>query len=242
MGRIGGVALACLALIPTAGAGQDARVGLQFAVGSPGGGILLAGTPQPWMVLRGGIHAMPRTFRTRFGGLEYVTRFPSPTLQAGVDLFPFEGTFRLSGGVFLLRNQVVLDTGTLGVASEEAMVQVGENLYQARRVGRIEGRAEGRSSVPWLAFGWGGSPTPGPVGFFLDLGVALWGEPRLTVAGSGAERGNPAFQADLERERETMDRHFARFARYPLVVMGVTLPLQVGRGVSQGGGAAPRLP
>lgn len=216
---------ALAALVPGMVRAQGSGVGLQFAVGSAGGGILLSGAPWAHVGFRGGIHAMPRGFSTRFGALEYSGSFPSPSWQLGADLFPRGGSLRVSGGVFLLSDQVTFTTGSVESAVQGESVLVGENGYIPRRVGRLDVRAEGRSVVPWAGLGWGGNGASGEVQFFVDAGVALWGTPRIVLEAVGAERGNPAFQADLERERLRMQDRFNRFSLYPILTAGVSLPI-----------------
>lgn len=212
-------------LFPDLAGAQHRGVGLQFGVGSAGGGILLAGSAGPRLGLRGGLHAMPRGFSARFGDLDYAGTFPSPSWQLGVDFFPAGGGVRVSGGAFLLTDQLALTTGSVEAAIPGEVVTVGENGYVPRRVGRLDVRAEGRSLVPWAGVGWGGNAASGQVQFFADAGVALWGRPDVTLTAVGAERGNPAFQEDLERERRRMADRLERFRVYPLLTIGVSLPI-----------------
>ncbi len=206
--------------------GQAPRgVGLQFSVGSMGGGIQAAGALSPRLGLRGGLHAMPRSFEARFGGLDYTVSFPSPLLLLGADVHPRGGGLRVSAGALILLDQVSMETGDILMARGPGDVAVGTNLYPSRRVGRLEARAEGRSTVPWFGVGWGGNPSRGRVEFWVDAGVALWGSPRVRVEVMGAERGNPTFQADVEQERLAMEARFEDFGVYPLLMAGVSLPI-----------------
>lgn len=228
MGRMSlGVAMmmALAVAIPRGALAQDRGVGLQFGVGSAGGGVLLAGALDPRLGLRVGIHAMPRGFSTRFGSLDYDGTFPSPTWQVGLDVFPLGRGLRVSGGLLLPADPLLLTSGSVEDAVAGDAVVVGENPYVPRRVGRLDVTAEGRSAVPWVALGWGGNGASGTVQFFVDAGVALWGRPSVVVEAVGAERGNPAFQADLELERSRMAERLGRFRVYPLLTLGVSLPI-----------------
>ncbi len=217
--------MAFTVVVPRGVVAQDRGVGLQFGVGSAGGGVLLAGALGPRIGLRVGIHAMPRGFSTRFGSLDYDGTFPSPTWQVGLDVFPTGGGPRISGGVLLPADPLLLTSGSVEEAVPGDAVVVGENPYVPRRVGRLDVTAEGRAAVPWVALGWGGNGASGTVQFFVDAGVALWGRPTVVVEAVGAERGNPAFQADLELERERMVERLGRFRVYPLLTLGVSLPI-----------------
>lgn len=221
-----GVVLAALCAATGSLEAQGSRgVGLQFSVGSMGGGIQVAGAASPRLGLRGGLHAMPRSFDARFGGLDYTVSFPSPLLLVGVDVHPAGGGLRLSGGALLLLDQVFLETGDILMARGAEDVAVGANLYPSRRVGRIEARAEGRSTVPWLSLGWGGNAARGVVEFYVDAGVALWGRPVVQIDAVGPERANPMFQADVEQERRAMEARFDDFSVYPVLMAGVSLPI-----------------
>jgi hypothetical protein len=200
-------------------------VALQYSLGSAGGGIHAAGALSPRWGVRGGLHAMPRSFRSRFGGLDYSVTFPSPLLMVGVDTYPLGGSLRVSGGVAVLLDQVFLETGDLLMALGPDEVTVGTNSYAARRVGRVEAEVTGRSRVPWAGVGWGGNVARGRVEFFIDGGVALWGDPVVRIEAVGPERGNPVFQEDVEQERRAMEARFGRFSVYPLVLAGVSLPV-----------------
>lgn len=216
--------------------GQASRgVGLQFSVGSMGGGIQVAGALSPRLGLRGGLHAMPRSFSSRFGGLDYEVSFPSPLLLVAVDGYPMAGGLRLSAGALLLLGQLSLETGDILMARGAEDVAVGENLYPSRRVGRLEAEAVGRSTVPWLGVGWGGNAARGQVEFYLDAGVALWGRPAVRIDAVGPERGNPTFQSDVEQERLATEARFGDFSVYPVLMAGVSLPIFGSRGPGSGG-------
>jgi hypothetical protein len=220
---------------PLEGQEPRQRVAVQYSLVSAGGGIHAAGALSPRWGVRGGLHAMPRSFNTRFGGLDYSVTFPSPLLMLGVDTYPLGGSLRVSGGVAVLLDQVFLETGDLLMALGPGEVVVGTNSYAARRVGRVEAEVTGRSRVPWAGVGWGGNVARGRVEFFVDGGVALWGDPVVRIEAVGPERGNPVFQEDVERERQAMEARFGRFSVYPLVLAGVSLPVFGRERASRGG-------
>jgi len=201
------------------------RVALHFVLGTPGGGMLLEYPVHPRLGARGGLLAHPRAVSLEFGEVRYTARLPTPTLLLALDLHPPLPGVRLSAGALIPRNPLQLTTGRAGLPSGVRELVVGGEVFPANRIRELEATAVGRKVLPWVGVGWDRSRTGSRAHLSVDLGVAHWGAPVVTLTGKGPERANPAFQAALERDRLRMEEELARHAFTPVLTVGVGLPL-----------------
>lgn len=136
-----------------------------------------------------------------------------------VDLYPVGGSFHLSGGLLLNRNQ-----GRM-VARLNQDLTIGDRTYTPQEVGSLTGTVSFQRSAPYVGLGFGGS---GRVAFLFDLGVGITGTPRVDLTGqtnlTGAEKAE--FDANVARElgdvrAEVDQRSYLRF--HPVVSLGLRL-------------------
>ena len=132
---------------------------------------------------------------------------------AMVDVHPFGGSFRVSGGARINRNRVEVRA----TPSADGTVSVGGEEYTAAQVGVLSGGADVKKFAPALTLGWAGSNRKG---FFFgtELGVLFQGEARLReFRASGTAANDPDFRASLEAERRDLQDDIDKVKVYPIL-------------------------
>lgn len=142
----------------------------------------------------------------------YDGKFRLKSYGAMVDLYPFGGSFRISGGARINRNRVSVGLTPSG----DEVVTIGGEDYTASQVGRISGRAEPNKFSPALTLGWAGSNRKGFY-FGSELGVLFQGAFKLdSFQASGTLRDDASFRQALETERRSLQRDVDKVKIWPI--------------------------
>lgn len=147
-----------------------------------------------------------RNFGVRAGGnyfefsknatIENIDYTATPHFESGtliLDLYPMGGSFHLSGGMLLNRNEGRLD------ARLNQNIDIGGRTYTPDQVGSLVGSVDFKKTAPYLGFGFAGR---GRISILFDLGVGFTGTPRVDLIGqtplTGAEKAE--FDARVAQE------------------------------------------
>ena len=134
-----------------------------------------------------------------------------------LDWHPFAGTFRISGGFLLNKNELDMD------ARPNEPVEIGDQEYAAADVGTLSGDLDFRSVAPYVGIGWGNAVGEDKRwGFVCDLGIVFQGSPDADLAATGPIASDPTFQADLAREEENLEDDLDFFKYYPVISFGIS--------------------
>lgn len=148
-------------------------------------------------------------------GIEYDGSLDLESYGAALDLYPFGGGFRLSGGARMANNGVGL------LATPTTDVEVGDMTYTPEEIGTLTGRVEPRSFAPTLTLGYGGGASKG-VKFGIDAGVMFQGAPKVTrLTATGTLANDPDFQAELAREKAEIEADLDSFKLFPIVQLSL---------------------
>jgi hypothetical protein len=146
----------------------------------------------------------------------------TPHLENGaalLDLYPIGGSFHLSGGVLLNRNE-----GRM-VARLNQNIEIGGRTYTPSEIGSLTGTVDFRSTAPYVGLGFAGS---GKIALVVDLGVGMTGTPRVGLIGvtplTGPEKAE--FDARVAQElaevrADINDRSYLKF--HPVLSVGVKI-------------------
>jgi phage baseplate assembly protein gpV len=147
--------------------------------------------------------------------IEYEGKIKLKSFGAMVDVYPFGGSFRVSGGARINRNQVGVSATPSGV------VTINDRDYTAAQVGTLSGRAEPSKFSPALTLGWSGQNRRGfMVG--IESGVLFQGAFKLdTFRATGTARDNATFRADLEAERRSLQNDIDKVKVYPILQFAI---------------------
>ncbi|WP_431686038.1 autotransporter domain-containing protein [Hahella sp. NBU794] len=141
-----------------------------------------------------------------------------------MDWHPFDGGFRVSGGLFSNRNEFT------GTATPTENVEIGDFTFTPEQVGTLHAKIDyDRAISPYLGIGWGNAvaPTKG-WGFNADLGILFTDTAQAHLsADSPAADANPALKAQLEselaKEEDNINNDDLDNAKYwPVIAIGVS--------------------
>jgi len=141
---------------------------------------------------------------------------PKAQFSAMVDLF-LVGGLRLSGGAVFARSDVeATATPTTGT------YPIGDIDYPASAVGTLSMGVGTNAVAPYVGLGFGNVAKKG-IRFFADLGVAFQGSPQVTLAATGSIKDDPAFQAELAKEKLAIEDDISWAKYYPVLSLGIAI-------------------
>jgi len=133
--------------------------------------------------------------------------------SAGImaDVYPFGGSFRISGGARVNGNKARV------VATPNEPTEIGDITYTPAQIGTLTGRAVTKDFAPALTLGYGGSMRSGFV-FGIEAGALFQGKVRIRdFVASGTLANNPTFQAELAQQRADLQDDVNDYKVYPIV-------------------------
>jgi hypothetical protein len=137
---------------------------------------------------------------------------------AMIDVYPFGGGFRISGGLRVNGNKA---RGT-GRPNDGASYTIGGTTYSAAEIGMLHAETDINKVAPALTLGYGGGLSKG-VTFGIEAGALFQGSVKvkpLTVTGVCADSSiGPcaALAADLEAERQSVNDDIDDYKVYPVL-------------------------
>jgi hypothetical protein len=221
------VATALLSLAATASMAADASgaqptlidnldVGLSIGTMGPGGQVSWLLVPKTLSV-RLAANAYNYNHDTTSGNIDYTGKLKLKSELLLLDWHPFEGRFRLTGGVVANGNKFDLLAKPTG-----GTYDINGNTYTAAQVGTLSAKVEFPSTAPYLGIGWGDSTQSAGLHFIGDIGVISQGAPRAKLSASSATvNSDPTLQADLKKAETDLQTKLNGFKFYPLVQLGM---------------------
>lgn len=171
-------------------------------------------------------------------GIDYEGEVKLSTTGLLIDWRPFEGTFRLTGGVYANNNELTGRTNSVGNETYD----IGDSLYSSSSTDPLQVDMDvtlGDSTAGYLGMGWGSSPSNNGWMFSVELGVLLSGEPTVELTASGTaivnqngstqsfkitDSNNPLlqeFQNELANEELSIEDEISEYKLYPVIAIGV---------------------
>jgi hypothetical protein len=126
-------------------------------------------------------------------GVDYAAKLSSSRLALLADIFPFQGSFRVTAGMTSNNYKIDLDASGAGKT-----ITVNNRQYVLGPGDGYNVQIKFPSSTPYLGIGWGHQQQTG-LRFAADLG-AMIGKAKLTSVGRGQFASTPQGQADLDAE------------------------------------------
>ena len=151
----------------------------------------------------------------------YDSNIQLQTASALADWYPFQSSFRTSGGIFYNNNNAVLKAIPSG-----GIYTINGVQYPATGISSLQGTMSFNSVAPYIGIGWG-NPVEANKGWGLttDIGVLFQGNPRIDMSATctlTAPGGCAAFNADLEAERAKLESDLSNFIWWPVASIGIT--------------------
>ncbi len=220
------VTAAALITLPGALAAQG--IGVAARAGTLGIGAEGAVGLTDAFVIRGGIGLMPLelknpSFWEPGTDVDATLKLPKTWYNIGADLYLGSG-FRVGGGMLFKPDDPTL-TGTL---TGNAEIDIGGTKYKATQVAEVVGTLNSKNAAPYALIGFGKHTAKG-IGLFLDIGVAMLGDPEVTLEATKGDPNvinSPQFQSRLRTEEQTIEDDFGTYLRlWPILNLGIKLGL-----------------
>lgn len=181
--------LAGAALAPQARAGE-----VYMNAGLPGIGIGYAHPLDSSFTVRADFMTMgSRSKSTTEEGINYEGRYKLHRLAVLADWFPFQGSFRLTGGLSSNQYKVSLDA-----SGANGSLTIGDRTYTTTAADGLNVEVKFPSVTPYLGIGWGHQSASG-WRFGADVG-ALIGRAKVSATVRGALASQPDIQSNLDKE------------------------------------------
>jgi hypothetical protein len=183
-----------LALLSTFGA-ATAHAGEVYAnVGLPGIGLGYAHPIDSQFTVRGDFMTMgSRQKDTTEDGIAYTGRYKLQRVALFGDWFPFQGSFRLTGGLSSNNYRVSLDASGAG-----GSLTIGDRTYTTGTGDGLNVEIKFPAVTPYLGIGWGHQTGSG-WRMAADIG-ALIGKAKVTATARGALANEADIQANIDKE------------------------------------------
>ena len=142
---------------------------------------------------------------------------------AMIDVYPFGGGFRVSGGLRVNGNRV------RGIAKPNAgaSYDIDGTTYTAAEIGTLTAETDISNVAPSLTIGYGGGLSKGLV-FGIEAGALFQGSVRIkpltitgTCAGASAPPSCASIAADLDAERLSVNQDIDNYKVYPILQLSI---------------------
>lgn len=189
--------------------------------GTTGAGAELTFGINKWLNVRGGYNWFSTDASLKVDDVKYKADIDLDTLSLLLDVHPFGGVFRLTGGVYHHLDGMA----ELHATPRKDSTKIGDHHYSPAVIGTIKGRATVDDDwAPYLGLGWGNSVgEENALTLSLDIGVMFQSytvEP-LRADGEGMYSANDAFRLDLARERKRIQDDLDDWKIYPVVALSL---------------------
>ncbi len=222
--------LVCGILLTFAGhsAAEEGNIDLGVAAGTLGIGAEIGVGVAEQLRLRGGVNYLQFSFDSTISNIDYEME---PEFKNGsllLDWYPFSGSFRVTGGLFINGNEIALsgqprqDTllGDYAIPDEYAHLS-----YLADSV-KINGTVDFNTIAPFFGIGWNSNiEKEKGWGIAFDMGILFQGKPQVSslTASADAPLGNyanhPLVLEALEQERQAIEDDLEDFQYYPVATL-----------------------
>lgn len=146
-------------------------------------------------------------------------------LQSGgvmVDVYPFGGGLRISGGLRINGNKA----RGIGAPNSGTSYDIDGTTYTSAQIGTLRAETDINTVAPALTLGYGGGLSKGLV-FGIEAGALFQGSVKakpLTITGlcsSSSVAGCSTIVADLEAERQSVNKDIDGYKVYPILQLTV---------------------
>jgi hypothetical protein len=202
------VVSACFLLAtPAFAQGNDARLTASVSAGSLGVGPELAYRLSDTIGIRGNASLLSVSHDFDSDDLTYDGKVKLRSAGVMLDVYPFGGGFRISGGARINGNK-----GRV-IAAPTSAVTINGTSYTPAQIGTLRGEAEVKDFAPALTLGYGGGMGRG-FAFGVEAGALFQGKVKMRnfTSSSGLVSA-----ADLEAERQSIQDDVDDYKLYPIL-------------------------
>ncbi len=212
--------LAAIPLLATGSmvsASETGGFGVGVKGGTLGAGVELTYAISPRVTVSAGINKYTISSTDTTADIDYDVDLDLNTVAVLANFHPFAGSFRITGGVMINSNELDM------TANPDALGNYNINGidYSVAQVGILKAGVDFKRIAPYAGIGFGHSASSG-LGFTLDVGVLLQGNPNVDLTSTGGSLSNDAgFLAELALEEANAEDDIKEFTLYPVVSAGL---------------------
>ncbi len=167
--------------------------------------------------LRVGGNYFDTNFDAALAGTEYDLGFVLESVGAVIDVYPFGGGVRFSGGLRWNGNGI-----DLSVTPTNSIV-IGSTSFTAGQLGTLSGDVDFEDFAPFVGIGYEGDFFDQRVLLAFGAGALIQGDPEVDLSASGALANDSALLAALRREENDLEDDLDFLSFYPVVSLSLTL-------------------
>lgn len=215
-----GLLLAGATLIASTGANAGG-FGVGVKAGTLGLGVEVNYPVSSMLSFTAGINKYSSSSSGSTVDIDYDVDLNLQTTSLLANFHPFGGSFRLTAGAMINANELVMKANP--DVNGEFIID-GTPYNASTEIYSMKAAVDFNNFAPYAGIGWGHSSGSG-IGFTLDIGVLMQGEPNVdfSVTGAGAVINDPNFQADLAREEANAENDIKGFDVYPVMSAGIDI-------------------
>ena len=187
--------------------------------GTTGIGLEVVFGVNEYLNLRSGFNYGSFTWSQEFGDSDYDMDVTMTSVPLLVDVQPFGGHFRITGGLFF---QPGTEADIDSTPTEPT--QIGEHTYNPDTIGTLKGTIEVDGVVaPYLGIGFGNAVAEDQLlTFSLDIGVIFQSyDTSLTADGAGMTAKLDTFREDVAKEAENIQSDMDDWKIFPVLTLGL---------------------
>jgi len=169
---------------------------------------------------RVGINYFPYKYSGQGDDIEYDYELSLNSISALLDVHPFGGSFRISGGILVNSNEITAN------AIPTVSYEIGDETYNVTDVGNLIGKINFEKIAPYFSLGWDTSyRKDSGLGFVFEIGAAMQGSPNVEFTADGMIADDPTFMDELAKEQENLSEDLKSYNIFPVVVIGLNYKL-----------------
>ena len=187
--------------------------------GTTGLGLEMTFGVNPYLNLRSGFNYGSFTWGQEFGNVDYDADVTMTSVPLLLDVHPFGGQFRITGGLYLQPGtKADLD------ATPSEPTQIGSHTYNPDTIGTLTGEIEVSSALtPYLGIGFGNTVGEDQLlTLTLDIGVIFQSyDVSLDSDGAGMTAQLDTFREDLKKEEGLLQKDADDWKIFPVVAISL---------------------
>ncbi len=216
------VAVSLLAVLLASGAAGATDLALTADLGTTGIGLHMSLPLQKNLNARLGFNTLNYSYSGNTSNVDYDFKLKLNTIDALVDYFPSEGSFRLTGGLTYNSSKI----NAVGKSNASGTFILNGNAYTSADAGQLNGKIDFRKIAPYLGIGWGNAlQKETGWGFSADAGVLFLGSPNTSLTSSGCTAPSSLcsqLNSDLDAENSRLRDKANDLKLYPVLRVGAS--------------------
>jgi len=205
-----------------AGGGLANAQSVAVRIGTTGAGLEVGSAISSHLGLRVNLLGGSISHDLTESGIRYDGKFKLSNGSLLLDLHPFAGSFRISGGIAYNNNRI-----DATATPESGVIEIYGVQYPSGQVGTLDAAVRFERTAPYVGLGWGARPSGSSGLFFsIDLG-AYFSKPTATLTGTCGpallqDAGLCArLQANIRAEQAQLQQDLEGLDAYPVVSLGI---------------------